>query len=254
MLLKSSGSRLVNMDEERVWRWGLLVITPASGWLSRFFALNAAASFLFFLSLFNITSLMPKGQRTEPAPTAWLRLRIWLKDPPPAEWPTLHIDRLYDTHSHKFDLISRVSKPRGVKINLLTMIAWYYTSWLSSSLGSTPVALNPAQRRIWIRPSTVPNSPCISLFYNRSEYEEVVNRRCAFPGSSFCIDIESRDYLFALTSGHPGAVHGMLEYLFAVYIIDHLLHTSKAADKGNIDMTIPIEALKYYSDYKASGS
>jgi hypothetical protein len=81
----------------------------------------------------------------------------------------------------------------------------------------TPAFFGPTKRVSIIR-SHVPNSPDICLFYNDAEFGDVVEKYCANETTRLKIDKGARTYLFAMTSGHPGAVGSMLSYIFKVFI------------------------------------
>lgn len=128
----------------------------------------------------------------------------------------------------------------GPRICLFSSYGSPQTGHSDYPLGSTPVMLGPAQR-ISILPSAIPNSPRISLFYNKREYDGVVERRCANPSASFRIDIASRDYIFTITAGHPGAVRALLDYIFTVCGTENFRFTFTADLQGqyrHIDLTL----------------
>lgn len=109
---------------------------------------------------------------------------------------------------------------------------------------TTPVFLGPAQR-VSIRPSHIPDSPGISLFYRRDEFEKVVQLRCNLATSPFSVDVACQDYIFNITSGHPGAVFGLLEYIYRVCCVEKSLlyfMTSKT-DKNETDVPFRPQAL-----------
>lgn len=65
--------------------------------------------------------------------------------------------------------------------------------------------------------------PDVCLFYDAEEYKEVVDRHCKAHSSDgsysmrndieFDLHTDLREYIFSLTSGHPGAVSSLLEYI-----------------------------------------
>ncbi len=81
--------------------------------------------------------------------------------------------------------------------------------------GSTPIHLG-APQRVSITVSRIPDSPKISLFYNEAEFEEVVGQHCSNPTKKFTMDSAACEYLYSITSGHPGAVTSLLGYIFKV--------------------------------------
>ncbi|KAF2403252.1 hypothetical protein EJ06DRAFT_324449 [Trichodelitschia bisporula] len=68
----------------------------------------------------------------------------------------------------------------------------------------TPATLAP-----WNRVSLLikddPCAPKAALFYNRAEFDEVVDRFCSTPQRDFSLDPKARNEVFELTNGHPGA-------------------------------------------------
>ena len=95
-----------------------------------------------------------------------------------------------------------------------------FSSYGSPSTGATQRRTTPhifdASRRVSITLSSVPGSPDICLFYNEKEFEEVVTRTCEDPTSRFKFDPAAQKYLYSVTSGHPGAVNGLLHLVFDV--------------------------------------
>lgn len=95
-----------------------------------------------------------------------------------------------------------------------------FTSYGSPTQGSdswegaaTPVRFVAAQR-VSILPSKFRSSPRISLFYNREEFDDVIDRLCRDELCPLPLHTEARAYILSLTNGHPGAVravHGMLQ-------------------------------------------
>jgi hypothetical protein len=80
----------------------------------------------------------------------------------------------------------------------------------------TPPFLHVTKRVSIIR-SPVKDTPDICLFYNETEFEDVVKRFCTDPTTRLSLDKAGRTYLFSITSGHPGAVFSMLSYIFKIY-------------------------------------
>jgi len=80
----------------------------------------------------------------------------------------------------------------------------------------TPPFLHVTKRVSIIR-SSVKDTPDICLFYNETEFEDVVKRYCTDPTTRLSLDRAARTYLFSITSGHPGAVFSMLSYIFKVF-------------------------------------
>lgn len=61
--------------------------------------------------------------------------------------------------------------------------------------------------------------PEVWLFYDREEYEDVVERYLKTQQPGFVLDEGLREYIFALTDGYPGAVHALLEYVAMVSLL-----------------------------------
>jgi hypothetical protein len=77
----------------------------------------------------------------------------------------------------------------------------------------TPVKLAPEQRvSITILPA--PMAPDIGLFYTKEEFNDAVHRICSSQMEPFSLESSASEYLFAITSGHPGAVSGLLQYIY----------------------------------------
>jgi hypothetical protein len=83
---------------------------------------------------------------------------------------------------------------------------------LSFGPGSPPIHLGPGQR-VSIAPSRIQGAPPISLFYTREEYDDVVSRICNDYECPIRLHLHAVEYIFSLTSGHPGAVEGILSML-----------------------------------------
>ncbi|PYH94808.1 hypothetical protein BO71DRAFT_352744 [Aspergillus ellipticus CBS 707.79] len=80
----------------------------------------------------------------------------------------------------------------------------------------TPATFHPEQR-ITLTPQPTSDSPGIGLFFNQTEFEDAVARRIRHFTEYFTLHREAKEYLFALTNGHPGAVDGVLSYIYKVY-------------------------------------
>lgn len=101
----------------------------------------------------------------------------------------------------------------------------YFSSYGSSTgAASCPSAGSPLgflglEKRISITVSPLPDSPPISLFYNKPEFDDAVRRLCADIRHPLPLADDARDYIFRLTDGHPGAVSGFIEALTKVCCI-----------------------------------
>lgn len=77
------------------------------------------------------------------------------------------------------------------------------------SAGS-PLAYLGVQQRVSITVSKIKDSPPISLFYNRNEFDDVLQRICTDSRRPLPLHPDAADYIFSLTNGHPGAVDSVL--------------------------------------------
>jgi hypothetical protein len=77
---------------------------------------------------------------------------------------------------------------------------------------SPPPFLKPEQR-ISMRPLSE-NNPVVSLYFNKSEFLEVVGRFSAHTiGQPFDLEEGAMDFLFDVTAGHPGCTSAILHVL-----------------------------------------
>jgi hypothetical protein len=90
----------------------------------------------------------------------------------------------------------------------------------SSGVDELPGYITPLEfgfeQRISITISQHRMAPKISLFYTREEFDDVVRRICSRKTEPFALESSATEYLFALTSGHPGAVDGLLYHIYEV--------------------------------------
>lgn len=86
-----------------------------------------------------------------------------------------------------------------------------------SSPGSTLSTVG-VQQRVSITISHLEDSPQISLFFTREEFDDVLRRKSEDQQRPVTVTSTAADYLFYLTNGHPGAVEGMLGMLYKVRI------------------------------------
>ncbi|PKY00574.1 hypothetical protein P168DRAFT_293437 [Aspergillus campestris IBT 28561] len=98
-----------------------------------------------------------------------------------------------------------------------------FTSYGSPSEGpdnyptGSPLTYLGVQQRISITPSKIRGSPQISLFYTRSEFDDVVQRICTDGRRPVPLHRDAADYIFSLTNGHPGAVYSVLDMIYQVH-------------------------------------
>jgi hypothetical protein len=80
--------------------------------------------------------------------------------------------------------------------------------------GSAPIHLT-AQQRVSIRPLSK-NNTNVSLYFTRSEFDDVVARVCKYndkDGQPFLPSSELVDYVWEFTNGHPGGTRAVLDAL-----------------------------------------
>lgn len=80
--------------------------------------------------------------------------------------------------------------------------------------GSAPIQLSP-QQRVSVRP-LFENNQDVSMYFTRSEFNDVVARVCKFhnkDGQPFLPSSELLDYLWEFTNGHPGGTRAVLDAL-----------------------------------------
>lgn len=58
-----------------------------------------------------------------------------------------------------------------------------------------------------------PSSAQICLFYSITEFEDVLARFCRGSGIEFTLKKDLRNYIFAITNGHPGMVRSILVFI-----------------------------------------
>jgi len=80
----------------------------------------------------------------------------------------------------------------------------------------TPVRLSN-QQRISLTPQNQEDSPPIGLFYDKEEFKDVVSRLLTFHYEErFNFDEGALEYIFAVSSGHPGAVTSIVDVIYEV--------------------------------------
>ncbi|EAW20587.1 uncharacterized protein NFIA_030190 [Aspergillus fischeri NRRL 181] len=87
----------------------------------------------------------------------------------------------------------------------------------SEAAVGTPLAYLGPKQRVSITPSKLEFAPKISLFYNRAEFDDVVNRACTDPIRPLRLELSARDIIFTMTNGHPGSVESVLNLVSQVY-------------------------------------
>lgn len=81
------------------------------------------------------------------------------------------------------------------------------------NMNATPLNFGPLQRV-----SLVPSTSPIGLFYTEAEFLDVIVRQSQVPGrSKFSLDDDAQAYIYSITNGHPGAVKGLLDYIYEVF-------------------------------------
>ncbi|KAF5863447.1 hypothetical protein ETB97_010078 [Aspergillus alliaceus] len=84
----------------------------------------------------------------------------------------------------------------------------------------------------------IQDSPSISLFYNQGEFNEVIQRICSNVRRPLALHQEASDYIYTLTSGHPGAVDAVLDMLQKVYRSKIKHGNISAVEKHHIIFTL----------------
>jgi len=74
----------------------------------------------------------------------------------------------------------------------------------------TPLSFLGVKQRVSITVSPMEDSLRISLFYSRDEFDDVVRRLSTDPRRPLRLHTDAKDYVFELTSGHAGAVEGVI--------------------------------------------
>jgi hypothetical protein len=86
----------------------------------------------------------------------------------------------------------------------------------SDAAVGSPLAYLGVQQRVSITPSKIEFAPKISLFYNRVEFDDVVNRACTDPIRPLRLELSARDVIFTVTNGQPGSVESVLKLVAQV--------------------------------------
>ncbi|KAF8540141.1 hypothetical protein BDD12DRAFT_834542 [Trichophaea hybrida] len=92
-----------------------------------------------------------------------------------------------------------------------------FTSYGSPSTGpsdypaGSPLAFLSPEQRVSITISNLPCSPSISLFFTRSEFDDVVERVTTRPTKPLPLTKNAKGYIWRLTNGHPGAVRSIMD-------------------------------------------
>ncbi|KAB8229541.1 uncharacterized protein BDW43DRAFT_303111 [Aspergillus alliaceus] len=102
----------------------------------------------------------------------------------------------------------------------------------------SPLGYLGVQKRVSITVSMIQDSPSISLFYNQGEFNEVVQRICSNVRRPLPLHQEASDYIYTLTSGHPGAVEAVLDMLQKVYRSKIKHGNISAVEKHHIIFTL----------------
>lgn len=91
------------------------------------------------------------------------------------------------------------------------------TDWGDESSPSSARSAITTSQSVSITVSRFRDSPQISLFFNREEFDDVLRRKRSHQQHPLPLDSYAADYLFDLTNGHPGAVMGVLHMIYEVY-------------------------------------
>ncbi|KAJ5893262.1 hypothetical protein N7495_004953 [Penicillium taxi] len=89
----------------------------------------------------------------------------------------------------------------------------------SINIAGSPLAHLGPEQRVSITVSHIEYSPSIALFYDATEFFDVVVRFCVQSHRipELRLDSTAQRYIFELTHGHPGAVDAMLQMLWTFY-------------------------------------
>ncbi|EYE91008.1 ATP-binding protein [Aspergillus ruber CBS 135680] len=97
-----------------------------------------------------------------------------------------------------------------------------FCSYGSPAAGPDPTFFTPVkfsdEQRISLTPQNQQDSPPIGLFYDKEEFRDVVSRLLTFHyEETFNFDEGALEYIFAVTSGHPGAVTSVVDVIYEAY-------------------------------------
>ncbi|KAJ5908689.1 hypothetical protein N7495_001371 [Penicillium taxi] len=110
-------------------------------------------------------------------------------------------------------------------------------------------------QRVGITSSSLEDSPNISLFYSREEFQDVVALTCQNE-QYLKLDQSAQEYLFNLTSGHPGAVDGILRMLMKLYRSELISGRQPSIEESHIRKTfcerqVAFKHLKYSAVHRS---
>ena len=107
------------------------------------------------------------------------------------------------------------------------------------SNGSSLSFLSISQRVSITVPSvegSAEGSPGIGLFYSRDEFDDVVRRLSANPCRPLRLHTDVKDYVFELTSSHPGAVDGVIRMVEQVLQPSFYITSTKLSQAYRSDL------------------
>lgn len=78
--------------------------------------------------------------------------------------------------------------------------------------GRTPIYF-PPQNRVSLTKSPWEGSPNVCLFYNRNEYQDIVDGYCSRDQIEFVLAADAKECIYRITNGHPEATSAVLEYV-----------------------------------------
>lgn len=105
-----------------------------------------------------------------------------------------------------------IGKDEGPQFCLFSVYGSPRNGAVSYPAGTAPPILDKEQR-VSLTTSDNSGSPRISLFYHPGEYHDVIERSCRRPGIEFTLGTDLKNYIYALTNGHPGVIDEMVFYL-----------------------------------------
>lgn len=123
-----------------------------------------------------------------------------------------------------------IGRGKGPQFCLFSVYGSPQNGAVSYPAGTTPPILGNEQR-VSLTASYNLGSLRISLFYRPDEYHDVIERICHRPGIEFTLSTDLKNYIYALTNGHPGVIDEMIFFLRNVSDKDsyHLLSSDPHA-------------------------
>lgn len=127
----------------------------------------------------------------------------------------------YTCRSFWIDFINPLASDRAVNGPIVVLFSSYGSPFELSFEETAPIQLHAGQR-VSIRPRYNTNLQ-VSLYFTRLEFDDVVARVCKAEselGHLFDISAELSQYVWEITSGHPGATRVILDFLAHVDVCE----------------------------------